>query len=620
MLDARGVLKVLDFGLAKQTGGMLSHDVSSAPTIFTTGEGVILGTPSYMAPEQIRGRPVDARADIFSLGVILYEMVTGVRPFRGASAMEVLIATARDELTPPRPSTPASPPASTPSSPAPSPRPPRTASPAATNSPPASTPCSSPSARPTSPPARSPHRPATDTRHRHGELVLPHGLLGRDAHFNALLAATDRAARGEVLLVLLRGESGLGKSSLLSALREPVTARGGRFAAGKFDHLARGAPLAPLAEALRAVARHILGEPADARARWLSDLAEATGPNRHVLDDMIPELYTLLGPPPRASSADAGEAKNRFHAAFQRLVRLFAARSPPLVLALDDLHGADPSALQLLELLLTDPAGGHLLVVATCRDIGDESHPLRVARDALRRLGATVVELPVEPLTHSRRGPLRRRGARLPGRRGRPAGPRARRRRPRQPRGAAPPPARPAPRGPAAVRQRREPLVVGHPHPDQPQRRRRRRLPRDQDPAPVPRRAARARDLRVRRPPRRPRDPQRDRRARPGGDRPRPARGPARRPAGPARRRRRGPPRRLHAAARRHPSGRVRAAVRRASAPRSTCRSAASCCRPARTCSPRSTTTSAAPRPSPTPTSASSSAASTSRPPAAPAA
>ena len=401
MLDARGVLKVLDFGLAKQTGGMLSHDVSSAPTIFTTGEGVILGTPSYMAPEQIRGRPVDARADIFSLGVILYEMVTGARPFRGASAMEVLIATARDELTPARalnPRVPAGLDAVLARALAKAPED-RTASSddlAASLDALLVAECEADlAASPTAP------RPASDSRHRHGELVLPHGLLGRDAHFNALLAATDRAARGEVLLVLLRGESGLGKSSLLAALREPVTARGGRFAAGKFDHLARGAPLAPLAEALRAVARHILSEPADARAEWLSDLAEATGPNRHVLDDMIPELYTLLGPPPRASSADAGEAKNRFHAAFQRLVRLFAARSPPLVLVLDDLHGADPSALQLLELLLTDPAGGHLLVVATCRDIGDESHPLRVARDALRRLGATIVEIPVEPLAHT---------------------------------------------------------------------------------------------------------------------------------------------------------------------------------------------------------------------------
>ncbi|MBL9105479.1 MAG: AAA family ATPase [Myxococcales bacterium] len=396
MLDARGVLKILDFGLAKQTGALTGHDASNAPTIFSTGEGVILGTPSYMAPEQIRGRPVDARADIFSLGVILYEMVTGARPFRGASAMEILISTARDELTPASslsPRVPAGLDAALARALAKNPED-RTATAdelAATLDALLVAELDAELAAGAEPDAS----PAARPRH---EITLPHGLLGREPHAAALLAAVDRAARGEVLLVLLRGDTGLGKSTLLASLRDPVNHRGGRFAAGKFDHLARGAPLAPLAEALRAVARHIAAEPAGTRASWLKDLAEATGPNRHVLDDMVPELHGLLGPPPRASSADAGEAKNRFHAAFQRLVRLFAAGRPPLVLGLDDLHGADPSALQLLELLLTDPAGGHLLVVASCRDVGDDAHPLRVHLDGLRRLGATVVDVPVEPL------------------------------------------------------------------------------------------------------------------------------------------------------------------------------------------------------------------------------
>ena len=86
----------------------------------------------------------------------------------------------------------------------------------------------------------------------------------------------------------------------------------------------------------------------------------------------VPELRRLLGPTP-AAPADAAEAKNRLHAAFQRIVRLFAARSPPLVLALDDLHCADPAALHLLELIVSDPAGGQLLVLASYRagELGD---------------------------------------------------------------------------------------------------------------------------------------------------------------------------------------------------------------------------------------------------------
>ena len=75
--------KILDFGLARSTG---------ADDAQITASGAILGTPAYMAPEQARGERVDHRADLFSLGVMLYRMATGRMPFRGPNAMAVLIA------------------------------------------------------------------------------------------------------------------------------------------------------------------------------------------------------------------------------------------------------------------------------------------------------------------------------------------------------------------------------------------------------------------------------------------------------------------------------------------------------------------------------------------------
>src|ERR1700691_4630687 len=83
-----GVVKLLDFGLAKQ-------DISSAPgdetkTIDVTQAGVILGTPSYMSPEQAEGKPADARSDIFSFGTVLHEMLAGRRAFEGGSAAAII--------------------------------------------------------------------------------------------------------------------------------------------------------------------------------------------------------------------------------------------------------------------------------------------------------------------------------------------------------------------------------------------------------------------------------------------------------------------------------------------------------------------------------------------------
>lgn len=89
-LCAGGACKILDFGLAKLCEAMAEGDA--------TQPGVLLGTAGYMAPEQVRGLAVDKRADIFALGAVLFEMKTGTRAFGGASAVDRMSATLRDEV------------------------------------------------------------------------------------------------------------------------------------------------------------------------------------------------------------------------------------------------------------------------------------------------------------------------------------------------------------------------------------------------------------------------------------------------------------------------------------------------------------------------------------------
>jgi len=97
MLTKAGRVKVLDFGLAKITGPEPQEEQNSRlPTALHTSEGVVMGTVPYMSPEQVAAADVDQRTDIFSLGIILYEMVTGQRPFQGASSAELASAILRD--------------------------------------------------------------------------------------------------------------------------------------------------------------------------------------------------------------------------------------------------------------------------------------------------------------------------------------------------------------------------------------------------------------------------------------------------------------------------------------------------------------------------------------------
>jgi eukaryotic-like serine/threonine-protein kinase len=352
LLGANGTVKLADLGIARMARGTR-----------LTQAGTLLGTADYLAPEQALGAEVDGRADLYALGVVLYELAAGRLPFTGDDALIVISQHLNAPVVPPSTYREGLPPAleavilkllaKVPEERYANARATAEALEAASRAPAPAT-------------SSTTDGPAST---RVLDLLARGRMVGRRAELQQLREQWQRAATGQSHLVLLSGEPGVGKTRLVREVVVHARMVGATVMQGGCYEYEATTPYLPFVEALR---RWVHGRSAEALRATLGELAPE-------LARLAPEIAAVLGPLPPSPALPAAEERLRLFDHVARLLQTLS-RENGLLLVLDDLHWADQGTLSLLQYLMRNLREEKLLVLGAYREAElDRSHPLAAA-------------------------------------------------------------------------------------------------------------------------------------------------------------------------------------------------------------------------------------------------
>ena len=382
-------LKIIDFSFAT---AVKPNSATEVVAELLSGLNI-----AYIAPEQT-GRmkiALDYRADFYSLGILLYQILTGVLPYDTKDSLELI----HSHL------------AQTPKAPHQlDDRIPMIISAIILK-----LLAKNPDARYQSASAIKADLENCQTQYTNFEVIedfelgtldqrsqfkLSPKLYGRSTESKAIAEsiASTNSPKAPASILLLTGDSGMGKTALASQVIPTLIGSRGFFVKGKFEQL-NSTPYQGITQALRELIQQLLTENLASRQLWEQKIQTAIANNGKVITNILPELELIIGSQPDIPELAPQESQNRFNTVFVKFLQVFAQPESSLILFLDNLQWADVSCLKLIELLLEDYQSQSLLVVGAYRDREvNTDHPLA---QAIAKIPQTVQvkQIALQPLT-----------------------------------------------------------------------------------------------------------------------------------------------------------------------------------------------------------------------------
>ena len=385
-----GQIQIIDFGSAS----LLARQSTAIPL-----NRSVNGTLAYMSPEQTgrMNRRVDYRTDMYSLGVTFYQLLTGEVPFRSTDPLELVHAhIARTPQSPDQKND-------------------------------AHRRLSritlkllekNPEDRYQSmegllhdlqsfrtrlessdPELFSDAHFPVGERDRSARFQIPEKLYGRSGEIGMILDTFQAVSKGTTELLLISGQSGIGKSALINEIQRPITQYRGYFTSGKYDRFKRDMPYRAIIQGLQGLVGQILTETKESVFAWKTEIQKALGSNGKIITDVIPELQNLIGEQPEVAPLAPDEAQNRFNTIFLRFIQVFCKPEHPLAIFLDDLQWVDSSSVQLIKNILLHGSIKNLCLILSFRD--NEvlpSDPFALMIDDVSEAGLVPREIVLQPL------------------------------------------------------------------------------------------------------------------------------------------------------------------------------------------------------------------------------